>query len=212
MVRKHRMPQETARAGVRRGTTTRKLVFAGQVIASDTCARVPTPITSRPVARFADIQHIEQAQFEHEVLLVGSGGSGLGWVDVGEDDFAFGDQAITAGRAGADHAAFVAGVEEFTGINDLIAGLGPAVEGHLRNLGEDDHMLEAVGFTEQDAAGLGHALDHQRAGHDREAGVMVVEMLLGQRHVLHGLGGLAAVEFDKTVDPEPAHEREIVEG
>ena len=41
----------------------------------------------RPVARFADFQDIEQPQFEHEVLLVGSSRTGLGLVDVGEVDF-----------------------------------------------------------------------------------------------------------------------------
>ena len=47
---------------------------------------------SRPVAGLAHIQHIEQAEFEHEVLLVGSGGSGLGFVDVGEEDSGFGHE------------------------------------------------------------------------------------------------------------------------
>ena len=49
---------------------------------------------SRPVASFANIEHVEQAEFEDEVFLIGSGGTGLGFVDVGEEDFSLRDQAI----------------------------------------------------------------------------------------------------------------------
>ncbi len=40
---------------------------------------------------------------------------------------------------------------------------------------------------------------------------MIVQVLLRQGHVLHSLGRFAAVEFDKAVDPEPAHERRASE-
>lgn len=55
---------------------------------------------SRAVASFADFENIEEAEFEDEVLLVGSGGTGTRLVDMGEEDLCFGHKTITAGRRG----------------------------------------------------------------------------------------------------------------
>ncbi len=112
---------------------------------------------SRSVAGFANFEHIQQSQFEHEVLLVGSGGAGLRLVDMGEHDFAFGNQSLAAGGTNRDRTALFAGVDQFRRVDQLIAGLGPAVKGHLGHLGQDDDVLEPVAFAEQDSAGLSHA-------------------------------------------------------
>ena len=52
-------------------------------------------------------------------------------------------------------------------------------------------VLSLRGLAQQDAAGLRHALEHEGTGHHREAGVMVVQMLFGQRDVLDRHGTLA---------------------
>ena len=48
------------------------------------------------------------------------------------------------------------------------------------------------GFADEDAGGLGHAFDDQAVGDDRERGVEIVQMLLGQGDVLDGRRRLRA--------------------
>src|SRR5262249_19672176 len=69
--------------------------------------------------------------------------------------------------------------------------------------------FEAIKLPHQQATRLRKSFDNQRIGHDRKTGEVVVQVLFGQGEVLDGLGLLATFEFDKFVDPDPAHGKSI---
>src|SRR5205085_771488 len=52
---------------------------------------------------------------------------------------------------------------------------------------------------------LRHALNHQARRHYRESRKMIVQMLLGQRHILNCHRRDIHLELFKLIDPNPAH-------
>jgi hypothetical protein len=70
--------------------------------------------------------------------------------------------------------------------------------------GEDHQLIFAVRnfLQQQDAAGLGHRLHHQHAGHDRIAGEVAVEERFVDGDVLDGHDPLGALELDDAVDQQ----------
>src|SRR6185369_1362465 len=90
-------------------------------------------------ARAADVEDAEEFHGEDEILLIDRFGPGL---QVSEDDFGFGDEALTDVGDAFDNAAVLAGVEQFRGVDERISRCGPTVERELGNLREDDDMLE----------------------------------------------------------------------
>ena len=88
---------------------------------------------------------------------------------------------------------------------DRVAGHGIEVKFGIGHLREHDPAVVVDRIGHQESGRLRHPLDDQRVGHQRRAGEVVVHVLLGQRHVLHGRGLFAPHELIKTIDPEPAH-------
>ena len=88
---------------------------------------------------------------------------------------------------------------------ERIAGDGVEMKIGVGDLRQHDSAVVVDRFGHQQPGGLRHSLDDQGVRHQGHAREMVVHVLLGQRHVLHGRGMLPADEFLETVDPKPAH-------
>ena len=93
-------------------------------------------------------------------------------------------------------------------VSQLFAGHRFAVElgGHL---GEDDVLVELVGFADEDAAGLGEPFEDERSGHDREAGKVIGEVIFGEAEAFHGRGRPPRLERREPIDPSPPHKLPI---
>ena len=128
-----------------------------------------------------------------------------GIVQVGEDDLRLGVQHVALVAGGGDHRPFFADVLDRGGVGERVAGHGLAVEHGLGHLGQHHLLGELVVLADQQPARLRHALDHQRVGDHRVAGEVVVQVVLGQRDVLDGLGVPPALELDEPIDPVPSH-------
>ncbi len=126
-------------------------------------------------------------------------------LQVDEDDFRLGNKSVTGFGCATDRSAFLASIQQFGFVPELISRTCPAVERHLRHFGQDDDVLEVVLLAEQDAAGLSHAFDHQRPRHHGKAGEVIVQVLFRQRHILDGRGVAAAFKFVESVNPKPTH-------
>ena len=85
---------------------------------------------------------------------------------------------------------------------DLIAGRDRPAELGALDAGKDHQLFVAVGHLghHDDAAGLGHRLNHQHAGHDGIAGKMALKERLVDGHVLDGHQALGRLELDDPVD------------
>ncbi len=86
----------------------------------------------------------------------------------------------------------------------LVAGRHRAAELGPLDAGEDHQLLVAVGNLghHDDAAGLGHGLHHQHAGHDGIAGKVALEKRLVDGHILDGHQALGGLELDDPVDQQ----------
>ena len=91
------------------------------------------------------------------------------------------------------------------GVDEGLAGADEAVERGAADFGEDDFFGEVSGFADEDAGGLGHALDDEAVGHDGEIGIEIVEMLFGERDVFDRHGGGLGIELHEFVDPDRSH-------
>jgi hypothetical protein len=65
----------------------------------------------------------------------------------------------------------------------------------------DDLLCEVAGFADQDAGGLGHALDDQAGGHEGKGREQVVQVLFRQGDVLDRDGASARLEGGELVNP-----------
>ena len=90
-------------------------------------------------------------------------------------------------------------------VGDLVAGMDFLDKFGLGDLGQNDLLAEPARLADQNARGLGHALDHQGGRHDRKSLPVIVEVLLGQRDVLDRLGPLSGLKDRKPINPDPSH-------
>ena len=127
-------------------------------------------------------------------------------VQMDEKDFGLGLQAIANVARGGDCGPLRILVHDRRQVGQRVARPGGAEELHLGQFRQDHLLGELVVFADQQPAGLGHALDDQRVGKDGELRKVVVQIVLGQRNALDGLGVPPAFEFQETIDPEPAHQ------
>ena len=126
-------------------------------------------------------------------------------VQMGEDDLRLGVKHVALVAGGRDHRPFRADVLDLRGVRKRVAGRRRAIEHGLGQLGQHHLLGELVVLADQQPARLRHPLDHQRIGNHRVEGKMVVQILLGQRDVLDGLGVPPALKLDESIDPIPSH-------
>ncbi len=94
---------------------------------------------------------------------------------------------------------------DLSAVGQRVAGHGREVKRGAGHLGQHDALAELIDLADQQAAGLRNSFDDERVGHHRSAGKMVVQVLLGQRHVLDGDRVAATFELKISIDPEPTH-------
>src|SRR5262245_129941 len=126
-------------------------------------------------------------------------------VKVGEEDLGLRYQLLADEDPTRDRGALRTEDQHLDRVGQLFAGEDLPMKAGRRDLRQDHLLAEVIRLTNQDPAGLGQALQNERAGHDRVAGKVVGEVIFRQAQVLHRPGRLAAVELRESVDPDPSH-------
>ena len=104
------------------------------------------------------------------------------------------------------HSTFIARVRQLGRIRERVARSRPTVKGHAWNLGQHDQLGKLTALTQQQPARLSQPFKDQRGGHDRETGLMIVQMLFRQGDVFNRLGVRTTLELGEPINPEPTHE------
>jgi hypothetical protein len=137
--------------------------------------------------------------------VLGEAQAGEVLVDVAEHQLDLCHHVAADRDAAADRCALLGQLLDRRAKRDCVAGPDQSVKRRPADLCEDHLLGEVAGLADQDAGRLRHAFDDQAVWDDREAGVEVVEVLLGQRHVLHRRRRRPRRELHELVDPDPPH-------
>ena len=116
-------------------------------------------------------------------------------IQVSEENLCLHHQGVAHQSSTPDCCAFWTKVQQIHLIDQLAAGQHLAVIASIGDFGQNHFFSKIVDIPDENAPGLGQALQDQSSGHHRIARKMIGKVVLGQAEVFQRLGRFSLLKF-----------------